>query len=169
MLRISRKADYAIFLLCYLARGEKATSPGPGALPGALMSAAELSELTGLSHSLVANLLKDYARAGILESVRGQSGGYRLARPASQLNLREILAVVEGPLSFVECAETPPTETRGGLLCDLMPICPSKGPLQILHNRIVGMLEALKLSEVASATPSRLPLLAPQASRTPCQ
>ncbi|MAE77665.1 MAG: hypothetical protein CMJ85_12445 [Planctomycetes bacterium] len=151
MIRISKKADYAIFLLCYLSRRAESTDPGGRVL----MSAAELSEMTGLSHSLVANLLKDYGRAGILVSVRGQHGGYRLAQPPTETNLRTILSVIEGPLNFVGCVDhiSPETDSLAksdkATLCGLINICPSRGPLQVLHNRIISMLEALTLAELA--------------------
>lgn len=147
MIRISKKADYAIFLLCFLARRSEDAEAGEGDL----MSASELSQKVGLSHSLVANLLKDYARAEILDSVRGLHGGYRLAKSARELTLREILSVVEGPIHFVTCAEelAPGWSEDSISSCDLVPICPSKGPLQVLHNRIVEMLESTTLSELA--------------------
>ena len=98
MFRITKKADYAVFILAYLAR--RAAVEGPEVL----VSAQELASLSSLNKSLVANLLKDLTRAGILGSVRGARGGYHLSRPASQIHFAEILQVVEGPFSFVECA-----------------------------------------------------------------
>ena len=150
MIKISRKADYAIFLLCYVSRREQKSEDRDDGR-ATLMSAAELIKLTGLSHALVANLLKDFARAGILQSVRGRHGGYRLARPASELNLREILAAIEGPFNFVECARSlaPSGSQETEPTCGFMHICPSKGPMQVLHNRIIDMLEKTTLAELA--------------------
>ena len=192
MLKISKKADYAIVLLCLLAQDQaRATADDPARL----RSASELAEATGLSQSLVANLLKDYTRAGFLESVRGAQGGYRLARRADQLGLREILTVIEGPIHFVECAEgvvpgaptievgfvpdsaTPSApngrdEDQGATfafednsLCSLHSLCPSKGPLQILHNRIVAMLESLTLAELAQFEAQQASLTSPDTHR----
>ncbi len=99
MFRITRKADYAVFILSFLAR--RAAEEGPDAL----VSAQELASFSALNKSLVANLLKDLNRAGFLSSVRGARGGYRLDRPANRINLLEILRTVEGPFTFVECAQ----------------------------------------------------------------
>jgi Rrf2 family protein len=98
MFRITRKADYAVFILSFLARrAAQANSDG-------LVSAQELASFSSLNKSLVANLLKDLNRAGFLTSVRGARGGYRLAKPAETINLAGILEAVEGPFTFVECA-----------------------------------------------------------------
>ena len=100
MLRISKKADYAVFLLGTIAR--------QGAFPGgnaadSVVSAHEIAKLAGLNKSVVANLLKEYARSGLLTSVRGLRGGYRLARHPADVSLAEILEVVEGKFVLVDC------------------------------------------------------------------
>ncbi len=116
------------------------------------MSAHELSKLSGLGRSYVANLLKDFAKAGLLTSIRGQQGGYRLAKPPEAISLRETLAVIEGPLRFVGCADhsaqSPLPQNES---CDLMNICPSVGPMQVIHNRILHLLEDLSLAELAKS------------------
>lgn len=138
----------------------------PNSNPRALiptMSAHELSKLSGLGRSYVANLLKDFAKAGLLVSVRGKQGGYRLAKPPETISLRETLAVIEGPLRFVGCAEEALEQTEHPIQqkpiqqkpiqqsCDLMNICPSVGPMQVIHNRIVHLLEDLSLAELAKS------------------
>lgn len=116
------------------------------------MSAHELSKLSGLGRSYVANLLKDFAKAGLLTSIRGQQGGYRLAKPPEAISLRETLAVIEGPMRFVGCADhTSKSPLPNEASCDLMNICPSVGPMQIIHNRIVHLLEGLSLAELAKS------------------
>ena len=74
MLRISKKADYAVFLLGAIAR--QGAYPG-GRAEDAVVSAHEIARQAGLNKSVVANLLKEFSRHGLLESVRGLRGGYR--------------------------------------------------------------------------------------------
>ena len=95
MFRITKKADYAVFILSYLAR--RAAEEGRDAL----VSAQELASFSALNKSLVANLLKDLTRAGFLSSVRGARGGYRLAASPREISLGAVLRAVEGPFSFV--------------------------------------------------------------------
>ncbi|MEO0478863.1 MAG: Rrf2 family transcriptional regulator [Planctomycetota bacterium] len=152
MLRITRKADYAIFLLTSLAR--KAEQDGVGELT----TANQLSDSSTLNKSMVANLLKDLHKARLIDSVRGKHGGYRLARDASDIHLAEILEAVEGPFAFVECATDAPQRTQdaeGNLLpgaCGLSDLCTSKGVLRVLNLRIRGMFEEVKLSELADTS-----------------
>ena len=98
MFRITRKADYAVFILSFLARRRAEAGADE------LVSAQELASFSSLNKSLVANLLKDLNRAGFLDSVRGARGGYKLARAPQEISLASILRTVEGPFSFVECA-----------------------------------------------------------------
>jgi len=52
---------------------------------------------------VVANLLKEFARNNLLDSVRGLRGGYRLTCPPSEISLGQILEVVEGKFELVDC------------------------------------------------------------------
>lgn len=102
MLRISKKADYAVFLLGAIAR--QGAYPG-GPAPESVLSAHEIARQAGLNKSVVANLLKEFARAGMLESVRGLKGGYKLLQSPYDISLGAILEVVEGPFTLVDCVE----------------------------------------------------------------
>lgn len=100
MLRISKKADYAVFLLGAIAR--QGAYPG-GPAEDAVVSAHEIARQAGLNKSVVANLLKEFARSGLLESTRGLKGGYRLGRAPNRISLGDILEVVEGKFVLVDC------------------------------------------------------------------
>lgn len=171
MFRLSKKTDYAIFLLTALARKEalarRLAGLGPDdAFASPPTSATDLSDCSGVSSSLTANLLKDLSRAGILDSVRGQNGGYRLARPSRHISLKDILEIFEGPVAFVECMlpgqdrdTTDPTlyfegrsangSPRLSEACGIHGPCPAKAPMALLHNRILGLLRDLSLEEIA--------------------
>ena len=64
----------------------------------------ELAERAGLELPTVSKVLKPLAHAGLVEGVRGSSGGYRLARPPAQIRLIEIVEAIEGPLGVTECS-----------------------------------------------------------------
>lgn len=100
MLRISKKADYAVFLLGAIAR--QGAYPG-GSAEDTVVSAHEIARQAGLNKSVVANLLKEFARHDLLDSVRGLRGGYRLAHAPSEITLGQILEVVEGKFVLVDC------------------------------------------------------------------
>lgn len=94
MLRISKLTDYATVLLARLA-----------AEPGRLHSAAELAGLTHLQPATVGKLLKQLHQHALVESSRGQRGGYRLARAPEQITAAQILDALEGPMALTECAQ----------------------------------------------------------------
>lgn len=92
MLRVSRLADYASVVMACLARH-----------PGNVLPAAQVSEETRLEPPTVSKLLKQLGRAGLVESFRGATGGYRLARPAQEISLAEIVEALDGPIGLTEC------------------------------------------------------------------
>ena len=107
MIRISKKGDYAVFILGYMAQRGAYPIGGADSI-SALCSAQDISAQTKLQKSIVANLLKELTRAGLLESVRGIHGGYRLARSPERISLGQILRVVEGPFTLVDCTHDMP-------------------------------------------------------------
>jgi Rrf2 family protein len=72
---------------------------------GATMPGAALAEQFGLSPSYLLKHLQALTGAGILESVPGPAGGYRLARAANRISLLDIVLAVEGPQPAFRCGE----------------------------------------------------------------
>jgi FeS assembly SUF system regulator len=94
MLRVTKLTDYATVVLTVLA-----------ARPGDVLSAADLAETSGLETPTVSKLLKPLAQAGLVSSLRGAHGGYRLSRDAAEISLIEIVEAMEGPLAMTECSQ----------------------------------------------------------------
>ena len=88
---ISAKVDYAVRVLLALA-----AAPGGAAMTGEILATAE-----GLPVKFVENTLVELRRAGVVTSQRGPEGGYRLARPAEEIQVADIFRVLEGPLAEV--------------------------------------------------------------------
>jgi Rrf2 family cysteine metabolism transcriptional repressor len=100
----STKAEYGVRLLVELGRRG---DDGPVAL--ASVAEAETLPLSYLEH-LVAKL-RD---AGLVTSTRGAHGGYRLARPAEEIQMLEVVEALEGPVAPMECFHT---DREGRVLC----------------------------------------------------
>ncbi len=146
MLRISKKGDYAVFIMGYLAEH--------AARRERVISAQEIADRSGLHKSIVANLLKELTKAGLLDSLRGIHGGYRLSLAPEEISLGRILEVVEGPFVLVDCAQhADPAAEHAAAPCSLMSFCPSKRPMQILHDRIARLMRDIRLSDLVRKNP----------------
>lgn len=166
MLRISKKADYAVFLMGSIAR--QGAYPG-GPASDSVVSAQEISKQAGLNKSVVANLLKELAKHGLLESTRGLRGGYRLNRVPRDISLADILAVFEGPFELVGCtghvhgshspllALAPSQRTEEPGDCSLMAFCPSKRPMRVVQERITKLFTDIRLDELCALPPASTP------------
>lgn len=134
MIRFSKMADYGVLLLGHFTRSG-----------GGLSSASTLAEAYRMPRPVVANLLKEFCKAGLLESRRGLHGGYRLARNPDEISLLEILAVIDGPVQLTDCAVENLVDP-----CDYTDVCPSRSPMRAVNRRIVDFLSGLTLTELMS-------------------
>jgi Rrf2 family cysteine metabolism transcriptional repressor len=100
----STKAEYGVRLMVELGRS---TGSRPVALSA--IADAEMLPLSYLEH-LVAKL----RAAGLVTSTRGAYGGYRLARPANEIDMLEVVQALEGPIAPMECFHT---DREGRVLC----------------------------------------------------
>ncbi|MDL2266557.1 Rrf2 family transcriptional regulator [Desulfovibrio sp. OttesenSCG-928-G15] len=92
-MKLSARSRYASRILLELARHK-------GAAP---MSAATLSQHTGVSVQFVEQILKPLKQSGFTRSVRGAAGGHRLARPAEDITLGEVVRLMEGGITLTVC------------------------------------------------------------------
>lgn len=144
MLRISKMADYGTSVLGAMA-GQ----------PGWTFSAAELAQLTGLPLPSVSKILKILLREGLVVSLRGTHGGYRLARPAAQISTVDILSALDGPLAVTECS------AREGL-CRRESQCRERAHWQMVNRAIVDALARITLLQMVEP---RTPALDPRVLR----
>ena len=94
MMRLNRLTDYAIVVLGALAYRR-----------GDVMPTAQLATLTGLNQPTVAKVAKLLQGAGLLETRRGASGGYRLLAAPQDISLVDIVEAVEGPIAVNGCVD----------------------------------------------------------------
>ncbi len=90
-MRVSAKSDYALRALIEMA----------SRADGRAVSAEELGKLQEIPHGFLQAILADLRRAGVVISQRGQSGGWRLARPATEVTVADVIRAVDGPLVSV--------------------------------------------------------------------
>jgi Rrf2 family protein len=93
MMELTRKGEYAIRGIIYLAR-----QPA-----GKMVLISEIAEATDVPQTFLAKILQSFAKLGIVNSYRGTGGGFTIGRPASRITLREVVEVVEGPIMPNRC------------------------------------------------------------------
>jgi Rrf2 family transcriptional regulator, cysteine metabolism repressor len=87
-MKISAKAEYACLAVVALARHRLDDAP---------VRIREIAETHGIPERYLVQILLQLKGAGLVQSVRGASGGYRLARAADAISLGEVLAAIDGP------------------------------------------------------------------------
>lgn len=142
MLRMTKQADYAIVLLARMASDSESQ-----------FNASEIAEQTELPQPIVSKILKLLARRELLTSHRGAKGGYRLARPAGDITVAEIIEAVEGPIAITECVDETPGE------CSQEPVCPVRSNWQQINFAVRSALERITLKEMTEpVTPTLVTL-----------
>jgi Rrf2 family protein len=138
-MRVTSKSEYAVRACLHLAGLE-----GGSATAEAIATAAQIP------NKYLENILAELRTAGLVRSRRGSSGGYRLARPASDIRLADVLRSVEGPLATVR-----------GQPAEELDYDPSIAALQqvwvALRAAIRSVLESVSIEDVATgALPSEV-------------
>ena len=142
MLRLTKKADYGLMALKYLA--EQAEAHNAGA-----RSAKDIAEAYHIPPQLLAKILQTLARAGMLISHAGTNGGYALARAAHDISAFEVIRAIDGPLFITSCITIHGT-------CDLAGHCTIKEPLRKVNDSITSLLSGISIADLiepADSTP----------------
>jgi FeS assembly SUF system regulator len=133
-MRLSHLADYAVVLMTAAARRPA----------GARHSATELATDTGVPLPTTRKLMGQLATAGLLDSARGATGGFSLARSATEISLADIVEAVEGPIAMTVCSGS-----EGVSDCALDAHCRVKPHMGVVGDAVRGALGAVSLTELA--------------------
>ena len=136
-MRLSTKGRYAVTAMLDLALNG-ADNP---------VTLADISNNQGISLSYLEQLFVPLRRKGIVESLRGRSGGYRLARPASDISIAEIMFAVGEPVEMTRCSAI----EFGG--CVHNSKCLTHDLWRALSNHIVDFLDHVSLQDVLQGIP----------------
>jgi Rrf2 family protein len=145
-MRISAKEDYAIRAALELALAD-----------GGPLTREQISQAQDIPTAFLQNILMDLRHDEIVDAQRGREGGFRLARPANEITVADIVRAVSGPLATVRGVRPPAIE-----------YAPSTQPLKqvwvALRANIRAVLEGVTLADLAS---DRLPPAIRKITNTP--
>ena len=133
MLRLSKKADYALMAMKHLAQNSSATST----------SAREIAEQYDIPIELMAKVLQRLVRIGLLASTQGTRGGYTLGRPPAAISVADVIEAIDGPFTVTACS----TENND---CEQYSKCSIRDPLWQIRERLAATLETVTIAEIAA-------------------
>jgi Rrf2 family transcriptional regulator, iron-sulfur cluster assembly transcription factor len=134
-MRLSSQEEYG--LRCLIRVGREGTE--------ASVTIPELARSEGISQPHAAKMLRLLRRGGFVKSTRGQSGGYTLARPADQIAVGHVLAVLGGRLFDANFCGT---HAGAESLCTHMGDCAIRSVWRTIQEAIDGVLARLTLKDV---------------------
>ena len=141
MLRLSKKADYALIAMKHLAlHSDRGSS-----------SAREIAEQYDIPIELMAKVLQRLVRRRLLVSQQGTHGGYQLARGPGQISVADVIQAIDGPVTVTACSID---DDR----CDQFAKCNVRDPLWRVRERILTALGECTIAELASDPPTPAPI-----------
>lgn len=141
-MRLTRQTNYAIRLLMYCAANE-----------GRLSRVSEVASAYSVSELFLFKILQPLVEAKIVETVRGRNGGVRLARPASEITLFDVVRVTEENFAMAECFENDAAD------CPLIDACGLNAALRKALGAFFEVLEGYSIDDLVKARPSMRDLL----------
>jgi len=130
MFRITRLTDYGVLLMTRLARETDKVH-----------NAADLAARVHLSQPTVSKILQILLHDGLLVSVRGAGGGYRLARKPADISVRDIIVGLEGPIAITEC------NLESGN-CEQEPHCATRANWRMINQAVQQALNEISLADM---------------------
>jgi FeS assembly SUF system regulator len=132
MLRLSKKADYALMAMKHLATDSDRHA-----------SARSIAQRYAIPLELMAKILQRLVRKGLLQSQHGMRGGYELARKPVAISVLEVIQAIDGPFKLTACSAN---DRR----CAQFRSCSVRDPLWQIGVRIVQVLRTLSISDLAT-------------------
>lgn len=125
-MRLTRYTDYSMRVLLYL-----------GGRPDQLCSIGEIAQAFDISHNHLMKVVHELGRTGLVASVRGRFGGIRLARPAADINIGDVVRQTEPDFNLVDCRN-----------CRIQPVCVLSCVLQEAIAAFLAVLGRYSLADL---------------------
>lgn len=132
-MRISTRGRYALRMMLDVARHGGEDSP---------VSLASVSERTGISHGYLEQVALALKSARLVRGVAGRHGGYKLAKQAVDISIRQIIEATIGPVCVVDCIDEPEACLRADY-------CECRVVYALINQRIGEVLDEFTLADLA--------------------
>jgi len=114
------------------------------------ISLSNVADRTGISVRYLEQLISKLKKAGLVSSIRGAQGGYKLAKSANEISVGDILRALEGDLSPVDCISA----QNDSAMCADADACVTKLVWKRINDSINQAVDTMMLSELVEATNS---------------
>ena len=104
--------------------------------------------LEEISEKYLWNLMGPLKTIGLIRSTRGSYGGFALAKPPSEINMKEIVRALEGSLCLAKCVDDPS-------VCNRVKTCVTRDLWSVLSDKIMQALESLTLKDMVESRESK--------------
>lgn len=143
MLKFSKKADYGLMALQYIASvqfGDVARAR--------IINTKEIAEEYHIPVELLAKVLQTLAKHGLVESQNGPKGGYLLARHAGAITIAQVLEAIEGPIGITDCYHD-----KEATSCLQHEHCNIRTPLLKVQDSIYQLLNSVTVEDMMGGMP----------------
>ena len=120
-----------------------------------LVRVDDVVRVHGLARPHIVKIVHELGQAGLVKTRRGRGGGFRLARPAEEIVVGNVIRLTEGPLDIVECFNAEKNT------CPLIGICKLSRALSEATKAFMAVLDDLTLADIASNRSELLSRIAP--------
>ncbi len=143
MLKLSKKSDYALIALQYIA------SVQYGELSRArVVNTKEIAEEHNIPVELLAKVLQILAKHQMIESHNGPKGGYLLAREPKAITIAQVLEAIEGPFGIADCYHD-----KDHSSCLQLERCNIRTPLLKVQESIYQLLHSMSIEDMMIGSP----------------
>lgn len=136
MLELSRKSDYALRAVIFLA----------GFSPERYGRVSEIAKAKDIPQAFLAQILPLLANRGVVKSQQGAQGGYSLARTPTEITFLEVIEAVEGPLRLNKCTGEQHED------CSILESCEMQSIWSMVQKRTADFLHNVTLADMLRAT-----------------
>jgi len=134
MLKLSKKTDYALMAVQYMASKNSLRA----------VNTKEIAEEYRIPLELLAKVLQKLGKKGLVISQNGPKGGYLLAMAASDISVLSVIQAIEGHIGITECYHNEDSH------CVQMARCNIRTPLRNIQNSIYSLLESMSIEDMTT-------------------
>ncbi|MDX8382747.1 MAG: SUF system Fe-S cluster assembly regulator [Ghiorsea sp.] len=133
MLRLSKLTDYGVLLMSELAKSADVVQRAP-----------DLAVITHIPQPTVSKVMAALQQAGLVLSIRGVNGGYKLQRLPQNISIRELIHCLEGNVSMTDC------EVAGDKACEQQDVCGTRHNWLKINQAMRDALQNISLQDMLS-------------------